>query len=357
MSNLRVKKIKPLIPPAILLEEEPSTAAVRQFVVESRNTVSKIISGEDDRLLLVVGPCSIHDVDAARDYAHKLLALSKTVQKHVFIVMRVYFEKPRTTVGWKGLINDPHLNGSYDINVGLRVARKLLLEINGLGLPVGCELLDTISPQFISDLMTWGAIGARTTESQLHRELVSGLSMPVGFKNGSSGDTKVAVDAIVSASSPHSFLGVTEQGLAAIVQTTGNSDCHIILRGGEKGTNYSPVDISLAVKKMKKRKITPAVVVDCSHGNSGKEDKYQPLVLSSVASQVAAGNTDIIGLMVESFLVSGAQKLVEGDRKSLTYGQSITDKCVDFETTERMVQELVKAVEQRRLATPLAAKL
>jgi len=348
MSNTRVKELRPLIPPAILLEEIPLTNELEAFITESRNTVTNIIHGRDDRLLVVVGPCSIHDVEAAREYASKLSELANELKDDLFIVMRVYFEKPRTTVGWKGLINDPHLDGSFAINHGLHVARSLLMDINNMGLPVGCELLDTISPQFISDCMAWGAIGARTTESQLHRELVSGISMPVGFKNGSSGGVKVAVDAMTSASAPHSFLGVTEQGLAAIVKTKGNRDCHLILRGGDNGPNYSPVDINLAVKQIKKTDQAVAIVVDCSHGNSGKDDKNQPLVADAVGQQLARGNKAIIGMMIESFLLSGAQKLVEGQKDKLVYGQSITDKCIDWPTTTVVLRNLAGNVRSRR---------
>jgi 3-deoxy-7-phosphoheptulonate synthase len=314
--------------------------------------VSKIIHGQDDRLLCVVGPCSIHDAKAAKEYAVLLAALSAELKDDICMVMRVYFEKPRTTIGWKGLINDPDMDGTYAINKGLRLGRSLMLEINQLGLPIGCELLDTISPQFVSDLMSWGAIGARTTESQLHRELVSGMSIPCGFKNGSDGGVQVAIDACISGSSPHSFLGVTDQGLAAIVKTKGNADCHIILRGGNDGPNYTPVHVNNTLKAVKATKGTDGkvggVIIDCSHGNSGKDYRNQGLVAESVAAQLARGSTAIVGVMLESNLVAGAQKLVLGKADELTYGKSVTDECVAWDETVDTLRTLAKAVQRRR---------
>lgn len=361
VSNLRVTRVKPLIPPAIIHEEISAPEETTAFIIDQRHACSNVLSGLDDRLLCVVGPCSIHDVVAAREYALKLAKVAQTLKDDLVIVMRVYFEKPRTTVGWKGLINDPDLDGSFQINKGLKLARQLLLDINEMKLPVGCELLDTISPQFIADLITWGAIGARTTESQLHRELVSGLSFPVGFKNGSSGAIQVAVDGMMSAAGSHSFLGVSEQGLAAIVQTAGNMDTHIILRGGADGPNYSAVDIEKASKRIQKSfpNRSPAIVIDASHGNSGKDHKKQPLVIDSVCNQVARGNTDIKGIMVESNLVEGSQKLVVGPgaAEGLEYGKSITDKCANWEDTEKMLSQLARAVQARRAATAPKSKL
>lgn len=352
MSNIRVANIRPLIPPACLLEELPTPDATSAFVAASRKAVSDIVKGKDDRLLAIVGPCSIHDPKAALEYATKLAKLAHELKDDIFIVMRVYFEKPRTTVGWKGLVNDPGLDGSFAINKGLRIGRGLLLDINKMGLPVGCELLDTISPQFMADLMSWGAIGARTTESQLHRELVSGMSMPVGFKNGSDGGVQVAVDAMISGSSKHSFLGVSSEGLAAIVQTKGNEDCHVILRGGASGPNYFPFHVEAAARKVLATKdarlLPPSIVVDCSHGNSQKDHKNQPLVSESIAAQVANGSKVLTGVMVESNLVAGAQKLVLGQKEKLVYGQSITDKCVDWPTTDLMMRQLATAVRKRR---------
>lgn len=349
-SDTRVTNIRPLIPPACLLEELPCTPEIENFVMKSRQIVSDILSGKDDRVLVVIGPCSIHDPAAAIEYAKKLKPLADAVSKDVYVVMRVYFEKPRTTVGWKGLINDPDLNNTFHINKGLRLARKLMLEINQIGLPVGSELLDTISPQFISDLISWGAIGARTTESQLHRELVSGLSFPVGFKNGTNGDMQVAVDAIMSARTPHCFLGATSQGLAAIVETAGNPDTHIVLRGGSiSGPNFSAPFIAKASALCLKSKIQPAIMVDCSHGNSLKDHRNQVKVVDSLAQQLATRDGGvIIGAMVESNLVEGAQKL-GSDPRQLKYGQSITDACVALEPTSRaFLQRFAEGVSARR---------
>jgi len=342
--DLRVASNKPLLPPAILLEELPLTRRGKYTVVEqNRKIVKSILNGQDDRLLVVVGPCSIHDPVAAREYALKLkeFASREEIKSSLEVVMRVYFEKPRTTVGWKGLINDPDLNGACNINKGLRLARGLLLDIAEMGLPAGCEFLDTISPQFTSDLVTWGAIGARTTESQIHRELASGLSCPVGFKNGTEGSLQIAIDAIKAASHPHSFLGVTKQGLAGIVTTTGNSDCHIILRGSNKGPNYSTEHIAEATKMLKSANLPVRIMIDCSHGNSKKNHNNQPLVAQEVADQIKAGETGIFGVMIESFLVPGRQDLVPG--KPLTYGQSVTDACIDFETTCQVLSNLAEA--------------
>lgn len=359
--NTRVSRIRPLIPPAILIADLPAPTSTSDFVLKSRQVVSDIVGGRDDRLLCVVGPCSIHDPVAALEYAQRLKTLAEELKEDLFIVMRVYFEKPRTTIGWKGLINDPNLDGTFEINKGLRVGRTLLLDINKLGMPVGSELLDTISPQFIGDLVSWGAIGARTTESQLHRELVSGTSIPVGFKNGSDGGVQVAVDAMVSASSPHSFLGVSDQGLAAIVETKGNQDCHVILRGGSSGPGYSPVHVENAAKLVLKTKspavLPPAIIVDCSHGNSGKDDKKQIFVSESVAAQVSRGSKALVGVMIESNLIAGGQKLIIGQPEKLVYGQSVTDKCVGWDTTVEMLRSLAQASAARRAMVKPQAKL
>jgi 3-deoxy-7-phosphoheptulonate synthase len=349
-NNRRVTKLRPLLPPACLLEEKPLTAAAEATVRTSRQDVEAILAGRDDRLVAIVGPCSVHDVDSAVTYAKALKEMADEFSNEILVVMRVYFEKPRTTVGWKGLINDPKLNGSFNINLGLRLARQLLLDINGMGLPAGCEFLDSISPQYTADLVCWGAIGARTTESQIHRELASGLSCPIGFKNGTGGNMQIAVDAIRSASNPHSFLGVTEQGLAAIVTTTGNKHCHVILRGGSDGPNYSAEHVSKASGLLQKHALATSVMVDCSHGNSKKIHTNQPLVAADIASQIASGSKGVCGVMIESNINEGNQKLSPGttDVASLKYGVSVTDACIDLSTTRQVLQNLADAVKQRR---------
>jgi len=345
-SDVRISKISPLIPPALLLEELPCTGGVQAHVRAARSDCSSIVHGKDDRLIVVVGPCSIHDPVAALDYAKRLVKIAAEVKEDLFVVMRVYFEKPRTTVGWKGLINDPDLNETYNINKGLRMARELMIQINTLGVPCGCEFLDTISPQFTADLVSWGAIGARTTESQLHRELTSGLSMPVGFKNSTSGDIKVAMDAVTSSTHKHCFLGITSQGLTAIVQTGGNPDCHVILRGGSAAPNYDEESVKKCEEKIEKAKMNCKLMIDCSHANSRKKHTNQPIVLECVGKQVAAGNKNIIGVMIESNLVAGAQKL---GGTPLVYGQSITDACVNWDDTVDMLKKLAKDVRSRRM--------
>lgn len=347
LENCRVSCIRPLIPPACVLEELPVTDIVYETVQEGRAQVGKILTGQDDRLVVIVGPCSIHDTKAALEYGLRLKTLSDELSMNLLIIMRTYFEKPRTTIGWKGLINDPDLNESFNINKGIRLARQLLLELNEMGVPVSLEFLDTISPQFISDLISWGAIGARTTESQLHRELASGLSMPVGFKNGTGGDLKIAVDAIMSASSPHKFLGVNEQGLAAIVNTEGNKECHMILRGGTSGPNYEAEHIVTASEMLKKANVSDRIMIDCSHGNSQKLHKNQPIVCEYLADLIAKGNDNIMGVMIESNLIEGNQKL-GSDPSALVYGQSITDACINWETTEKVLRNLSQAVQKRR---------
>jgi 3-deoxy-7-phosphoheptulonate synthase len=351
--DLRVVSLRPLVSPALLMDDLPLDAHGARVVSGAREEIVRILNREDDRLLVVVGPCSVHDCAAALDYAHRLVLLAERVAPDLRIVMRVYFEKPRTTVGWKGLINDPHLDGSFAVNEGLRMARRLLLDITALGLPAGCEFLDPISPQFFSDAVSWAAIGARTTESQVHRQLASGLSMPVGFKNGTGGDVQIAVDAIRAAAQPHSFFGVTDQGLAGIVATRGNLDCHIILRGGNAAPNYDARSVARVLDLLRQTSLAPRLVVDASHGNSGRDYRRQPVVIEAIAEQVAAGERGIVGVMLESFLVEGRQDLTEASR--LTYGQSITDACIGWETTERALDVLAEAVRARRSRAPGAA--
>jgi 3-deoxy-7-phosphoheptulonate synthase len=344
--NLRIESVRPLLSPAILLEEVPVTDEATRVLVDGRKQISKILHGEDDRLLAVVGPCSIHDPKAGLEYAERLKVLARELEDDLYVVMRVYFEKPRTTLGWKGLINDPYLDETYQINEGLRRARKFLCDIGSIGLPCGTEFLDPITPQFIADLVAWGAIGARTTESQVHRQLASGLSMPIGFKNGTYGTVQLAVDAVVSAAHPHRFLGVTEQGLAAIVQTTGNPDCHVILRGGASGPNYDAESVRRALEQIRKAGLRESVLVDCSHGNSSKDFRKQPEALRDVAKQVADGSTGVFGVMLESFIEEGRQDLV--DPKDLIYGKSITDACLSWEATAPLLGELAASVRARR---------
>jgi 3-deoxy-7-phosphoheptulonate synthase len=346
--DLRVESIRPLLPPAILLEELPIGETAATTVSRGRQEVACILAGSDDRLVVVVGPCSIHDPAAAMDYARRLRSVADEVAEDLRIVMRVYFEKPRTTVGWKGLINDPRLDGSFSINDGLRLARRLLRDLAELGLPAGCEFLDPITPQFISDLVTWGAIGARTTESQVHRELASACSMPVGFKNGTDGGVQIAIDAVRAAAHPHRFIGVTEQGLAGIVSTRGNPDCHVILRGGASGPNHDAISVQKALAALRDAGLPPRLMIDASHGNSEKDYRRQPRVVRDVAAQIAQGEAGIVGMMMESFLVDGRQDL--GDPARLVYGQSITDACMGWDMTRPVLHELAAAVRTRRSA-------
>jgi 3-deoxy-7-phosphoheptulonate synthase len=344
--DLRIKEIKELLPPARLLADFPITEKASKAVFETRQEIHRILHGADDRLLAIMGPCSIHDVKAAKEYAERLKEAKERCAAELLIVMRVYFEKPRTTVGWKGLINDPNLDGSFQINTGLRVGRQLLLELNERGMPAGCEFLDMISPQYFADLVSWGAIGARTTESQVHRELASGLSCPVGFKNGTDGNVKIALDAIRAAHAPHHFLSVTKAGHSAIVSTAGNEDCHIILRGG-KQPNYESASVDAAAKSLAEAGIPARIMIDCSHGNSGKDPANQVKVGQDVAAQIASGETRIFGVMVESHLKAGRQDLLPG--KELVYGQSITDACIGWEDTRGLIDVLAEAVRQRRV--------
>ncbi|MDO6460300.1 3-deoxy-7-phosphoheptulonate synthase [Granulosicoccaceae sp. 1_MG-2023] len=344
--DLRIREMKVLRSPEEVIAEFPVTEAVSTTVHESRMGIRSVLDGQDDRLVVVVGPCSIHDPDAARDYAARLLAESERHAADLLVVMRVYFEKPRTTIGWKGLINDPTLDDSYNINDGLRMARSLLLDITQTGMPCGTEYLDLISPQYIADLVSWGAIGARTTESQAHRELASGLSCPVGFKNGTGGNIQIAVDAIGSASNPHHFLSVTKEGHSAIFATSGNTDCHLILRGGSEHVNYDAASVDLAAKKMQDSGVEPRIMIDFSHANSRKKHERQKYVCSDVSWQLGTGDMRIKGVMIESNLVAGNQKLVK-DRE-LTYGQSITDACIGWDDTVEMLEMLADAVQKRR---------
>jgi 3-deoxy-7-phosphoheptulonate synthase len=346
IDDTRIVGLRPLLPPAILIEDLPLSDTVGELVSHARDSIAKVFRGEEDRLVVVVGPCSIHDVDAAVDYAGKLRPVAERLKNELIVVMRVYFEKPRTVVGWKGLINDPFIDNSFQINKGLRMARALLLKLSEMGLPCGTEFLDTITPQFIADVISWGAIGARTTESQIHRELASGLSMPVGFKNGSTGNVRIAVDAIRSAAEEHWFNSVTKQGVAAIFQTTGNADCHLILRGGtHTGPNYDADSVSQAVSLLENAKTTTRLMIDCSHANSGKEPKKQAIVAEDVAAQIAAGNTNICGVMLESHLKEGTQNYEYG---KAVYGQSITDACLSLEQTIPLLESLAQAVAKRR---------
>lgn len=347
VDDVRIKEIKELAPPAHILREFPVTDAAAETTYATRQAIHRILHGADQRLLVVIGPCSIHDHDAALAYARKLLAVLPTYRDDLLLLMRVYFEKPRTTVGWKGLINDPRLDGSFRINEGLRMARQLLFEINELGLPCATEFLDSITPQYTADLISWGAIGARTTESQVHRELASGLSCPVGFKNGTDGNIRIAVDAIRAAASPHHFLSVTKAGHSAIVSTNGNEDCHIILRGGRM-PNYDAANVDAACVELGKSGLAARLMIDCSHANSDKQYQRQIEVAREVGEQVAAGDDRVFGVMVESHLKPGRQDLLPG--KKLEYGISITDACIGWEDSVRVLDILADAVRRRRLA-------
>ena len=346
IDDIRIQEIKELSPPAHLLREFPSGSA-REVVYAARTAIHRILNRLEDRLLVIVGPCSIHDPKAARDYASKLLEQRRRFADTLEIIMRVYFEKPRTTVGWKGLINDPDLDGSFHINKGLRTARELLLDINEMGLPAGTEFLDMITPQYIADLVSWGAIGARTTESQVHRELASGLSCPVGFKNGTHGNLRIALDAVKAASQPHHFLSVTKGGHSAIVSTSGNQDCHVILRGGSQ-PNYDHASVEEAAKASEAAGLPCRLMIDASHGNSQKKPENQVPVIDNIAEQLAAGERRIFGVMIESNLIAGRQELEAG--KALTYGQSITDGCVGWDETVGMFETLANAIGTRRSA-------
>jgi 3-deoxy-7-phosphoheptulonate synthase len=335
--NTRVRGVTRLVSPREVKERLPAAPEILAKVAEHRETARRILRGEDPRLLVIVGPCSIHDPVSAMDYARRLAALSKEVEKRLFIVMRVYFEKPRTTVGWKGLINDPHLDDSGDLARGIEVARRLLLDVAALGLPAATEVLDPIMPQYIADLISWSAIGARTTESQTHREMASGLSMPVGFKNGTDGSVQTAIDAMRSSRSGHSFLGIDQEGMTSIIKTAGNPDGHLVLRGGRDGGNYHPHQTADAAARLKAAGVSGAIMIDCSHANSGKDPSRQPEVWKSILDQRASGRSDIVGAMIESHIEGGSQPL-EGDPSKLRYGVSITDACLDWNSTAELLR-------------------
>jgi len=344
--DVRIKKIKDLLPPVALLERFPASKKATKSVISGRTAIHNIFTGKEDRLLVVIGPCSIHDPEAALEYGQRLAKLREKYKSSLEIVMRVYFEKPRTTVGWKGLINDPYMDNSFNLNEGLRIGRQLLLSLNELDLPTAGEFLDMITPQYMADFMCWGAIGARTTESQVHRELASGLSCPVGFKNGTDGTIKIAIDAIGSAAASHHFLSVNKFGHAAIVETTGNKDCHIILRGGNKATNFDAASVKAVTEQLASSGLNTKVMIDFSHANSSKKFENQMLVSTDVSEQISQGDHNIFGVMVESHLVEGNQKLVDG--KAQTYGQSITDACIGWDDTETLLAQLSDAVVARR---------
>ena len=344
--DLRIREIKELTPPSHLVREYSCTEFASSVTHDARESIHRILHRGDDRLLVVIGPCSIHDPDAAREYAGRLAAIRTKLSAELEIVMRVYFEKPRTTVGWKGMINDPDLDGSFQINKGLRLARELLVDINQMGVPAGCEYLDMITPQYIADLVSWGAIGARTTESQTHRELASGLSCPVGFKNGTDGNVRIAIDAIKAASQPHHFLSVTKGGHSAIVSTNGNEDCHIILRGGTV-PNYDSPSVAQACDEIGRQGLAQRVMIDASHANSRKDPSNQTEVVANIAAQLGRGEDRIIGVMIESHLVAGRQDLIAG--QPLTYGQSITDGCIDWDSSVAVLDNLAQAVRARRV--------
>jgi 3-deoxy-7-phosphoheptulonate synthase len=344
----RIERLVPLAAPRELIEELPLTEAQAEVLVRGRDEVEAVLEGRDDRLLVVVGPCSVHDVDATREYAERLSEQAARLAPDLLVAMRVYFEKPRTTIGWKGLINDPHLDGSSDVNTGLRMARRLLLEVLSLDLPVGCEFLDPITPQYISDVVSWGAIGARTVESQIHRQLGSGLSMPVGFKNRSDGNVQVAVDAVRAAGASHAFAGIDVNGSPAILYTQGNQECHIILRGGKDAPNYAAEEVAAARALLRASGLPERVMVDVSHDNSAKDPSRQPAVAADLGAQVAAGDRAIVGVMIESFLVEGRQEPPAQPGAQLTYGQSITDGCIGWEATVEVLDGLAAAVRARR---------
>ncbi|KAF2865994.1 phospho-2-dehydro-3-deoxyheptonate aldolase-like protein [Massariosphaeria phaeospora] len=346
--DVRVLGYDPLIPPALLSSEIPIPRNAEETVIQGRKEAVRIITQEDDRLLVMVGPCSIHDPDMALEYCKRLKALAEKLNKDIQIIMRAYLEKPRTTVGWKGLINDPDIDESFQINKGLRVSRKLFCDLTALGMPIASEMLDTISPQFLADLISLGAIGARTTESQLHRELASGLSFPIGFKNGTDGSLSVSVDAIGAAAAKHHFMGVTKQGLAAITRTAGNEHCFVVLRGGSKGTNFDKESIKAAREALRKKGLAEVMMVDCSHGNSSKNHRNQPLVAQDIAAQLRDGETGIIGVMIESSIHEGNQKVPAEGPSALKKGVSITDACIDWDTTVTVLEDLASAVRDRR---------
>ncbi|MCA2209983.1 3-deoxy-7-phosphoheptulonate synthase [Nocardia rosealba] len=348
LDDQRTLSVSPLRSPAEVRLVHPITDELADTVRSGRKSTVDVLNGDDDRLMVIVGPCSVHDPVAALDYARKLSAKAEELGDRLHIVMRVYFEKPRTTLGWKGLINDPHLDGSFDVNTGLGIGRKVLVDITALGLPVACEFLDPITPQYIADLVSYGAIGARTAASQVHRQLSSALSMPVGIKNGTDGDVQVAVDGVRAAAASHVFPGTDLDGRSALIRTSGNPDCHVILRGGSNGTNYDAASVAEAKLRLEKSALPQRVVVDASHGNSNKDHNRQVDVVTDIATRLAAGEQGVVGVMLESFLVAGRQDLTLGKAADLTYGQSITDACIDWETTATQLDRLAQAVETRR---------
>jgi len=346
-NNLKITAITPVIAPAELRQVFPISDRDREFVQNSREQVKRILRREDHRIMAIVGPCSIHDTDAAIEYARKLKQLSARVNDQMLLIMRAYFEKPRTTIGWKGLINDPDMNGTHLISKGLGIARGLLSKITAMGVPVANEMLDPITPEYLADMISWGAIGARTTESQTHREMASGLSFPVGFKNGTDGNLQIAIDAMKAARHPHSFLGINREGRTSIIQTTGNPDVHIVLRGGSRKPNYHPEDIAHTEEQLKKNDLPPTIMIDCSHGNSSKDHNRQAGVMQEVVEQIVNGNQSISGVMIESFLAPGCQK-IPPDLSQLKYGVSITDACINWETTEQILLAANERLKQRR---------
>jgi len=348
VDDVRIKEIKEVLTPDAVFTDCPTSETIAQNTAAARQDIHRVLHGADDRLVVIIGPCSIHDPKAALEYATRLKEQRERLKDDLIVIMRVYFEKPRTTVGWKGLINDPHLDGSYDINAGLKLARRVLRDINEMNLPCGTEFLDVITPQYTADLVAWGAIGARTTESQVHRELASGLSCPIGFKNGTDGNVRIAIDAIRAASSPHHFLSVTKAGRSAIVSTGGNEDCHIILRGGNNAPNYDAASVEAACAELGKAGLTARLMIDFSHANSNKQFQRQVDVARDVGAQVAAGDERIMGVMVESHLKEGRQDLKPG--QALEYGQSITDACIGWDESLAVLDILAEAVRQRRVA-------
>ncbi|MET8652922.1 MULTISPECIES: 3-deoxy-7-phosphoheptulonate synthase [Nocardia] len=348
LDDQRTVHVSPLRSPAEVRRVHPITDALADTVRAGRKATVDVLNGDDDRLMVIVGPCSVHDPAAAMDYARRLAAKAAELDDRLHVVMRVYFEKPRTTLGWKGLINDPHLNGSFDVNTGLGFGRKLLVDITALGLPVACEFLDPITPQYIADMVSYGAIGARTAASQVHRQLSSALSMPVGIKNGTDGDVQVAVDGVRAAAASHVFPGTDLDGRAALIQTSGNEDCHVILRGGSSGPNYDAASVAEACIRLEKASLPQRIVVDASHGNSNKDHNKQVDVVTDIAERIEGGERGVVGMMLESFLVAGRQDLKLGHADELTYGQSITDACLDWDTTARQLDRLADAVARRR---------
>ena len=355
LRDQRIRRMRPLVSPADLRRDLPLSSRSHAAVLEGRHAVTRVLDGVDPRLLVIAGPCSIHDPDAARDYARRLTAIAQDVKDDLCVVMRVYFEKPRSTIGWKGLINDPDLDGGFDVGKGLRIARSLILDILDLGLPVGCEFLDPITPQYIADTVSWGFIGARTSASQIHRQLASGLSMPVGLKNATDGDVQVAVDAVAVAGHGHVFPGIDDSGTASIFTTTGNPDCHVVLRGGTASTNYDAGAVGDALGRLRAAGLAERVVVDASHGNSNKRHERQSVVVDELAARVREGATDVRGVMIESFLEAGRQELVLGQSRRLTYGQSVTDACVGWDTTVDMLRTLACAVSARNTRARVGA--